>query len=72
MLLAEEFKVKNAAGRTLVLQKMTKGMSFIDFGMTRLPRDFEGYSVMFTDQIAEPRADGSFKVNGIEDVFKRI
>jgi hypothetical protein len=73
MLLVEEFPIHNAAGRTLMLQKIDKGSSFIDQGMTHLPRDFKGYAIKFTDQIAEPMEDDKhFHVSGFGDeVFER-
>jgi hypothetical protein len=73
MMLVKEFPIKDSHGHTLMLQKIEKGQSFIDQGMTRLPRSFQGYSVKFTDQIAEPiEDDDHFKVSGFEgEVFER-
>ncbi len=53
MVVKEEFKLKNASGHTVTLQNLTKGISYPDFGMTHLPRDFRGYRVKYTDRIAD-------------------
>lgn len=67
-----EFKIRNNAGRELILQKIVAGDSYLDQGMTHLPRDFQGYRVKFTDKTAELKRDGSFKVSHGEGVFKRV
>ena len=54
MVVKEEFKVKDASGHTVILQNLTTGISYLDFGMTHLPRDFQGYRVKYTDRIAQP------------------
>ncbi|CAL61378.1 hypothetical protein HEAR1201 [Herminiimonas arsenicoxydans] len=72
MQINEEFKVQNAAGKPLIMLKISKGISYLDFGMAHLPRDFEGYMVKHTDQVALPQSDGSFKLKDTEEVFKRV
>ncbi len=72
MVVKEEFKVKNASGHTVILQNLTKGISYLDFGMTHLPRDFQGYRVKYTDRIAEPQSDGTFKLKDNDSIYSRI
>jgi hypothetical protein len=71
MQVAEEFKVHNAGGHELILQKIEHGISYLDFGMTHLPRDFEGYRVKYTDRTAQPQSDGTFKVTDTTDIYSR-
>jgi hypothetical protein len=72
MVVKEEFKVKNASGHTVILQNLTTGISYLDFGMTHLPRDFQGYRVKYTDRIAEPQSDGTFKLKDNDSIYSRI
>jgi hypothetical protein len=72
MVVKEEFKVKNASGHTVILQNLTTGISYLDFGMTHLPRDFLGYRVKYTDRIAEPQSDGTFKLKDNDSIYSRI
>ncbi len=72
MTVTEEFKVKNAAGNVVILQHLTTGISYLDFGMTHLPRDFQGYRVKYTDRTAQPQADGTFKLTESTDTFSRV
>jgi hypothetical protein len=72
MTVIEEFKVRNAAGNTVILQHIGKGISYLDFGMTHLPRNFEGYRVKYTDRTAQPQDDGTFKLTDSNDVYKPL
>lgn len=72
MQIAEEFKVKNATGKSLIMLNITKGISYLDFGMAHLPREFQGYMVKHTDQVAEAQSDGSFKLKDTNEVFTRV
>lgn len=72
MVVKEEFKVKNASGHTVILQNLTKGISYLDFGMTHLPRDFQGYRVKYTDRIAQAQSDGTFKLTDSDSIYSRI
>lgn len=72
MTVIEEFKVKNAAGKVVILQHIGKGISYLDFGMTHLPRDFEGYRVKYTDRVAQPQTDGSFQLKDSGETFNRL
>tara|TARA_R110001599_G_scaffold171353_1_gene362254 strand:- start:259894 stop:260115 length:222 start_codon:yes stop_codon:yes gene_type:complete len=69
MTVTEEFEVKNAAGHALILQNLKKGISYLDYGKTKLGRDFEGYRVKYTDRTAQKQADGTFKITESDDVF---
>jgi len=40
--------------------------------MTHLPRDFQGYRVKYTDRIAEPQSDGTFKLKDNDSIYSRI
>lgn len=72
MTVIEEFKVKNAAGHTVILQNLKKGISYLDFGNTKLGRDFEGYRVKYTDRTAQKQADGKFKITESDDLFSVV
>ncbi len=72
MQINEEFRVQNAAGKPLIMLKIEKGISYLDFGMAHMSRDFEGYMVKHTDQIALPQSDGTFKLKDTEEVFSRV
>jgi hypothetical protein len=72
MQVIDEIKVKNSAGKVVILQNIGKGISYLDFGMTHLPRDFQGYRVKYTDRVAQPQPDGSFKISDNGDVFKPL
>lgn len=72
MTVTEEINVKNATGQTLILQHVGKGISYLDFGMTRLPRDFEGYRVKYTDHIAQKQTDGTFQIKENEGIFSLV
>jgi hypothetical protein len=71
MKVANEFTIKDTSGKVLILQNIEKGISYLDFGMTGLPRTFEGYRVKYTDRTAELQADGTFKVTGATQPFWR-
>jgi hypothetical protein len=72
MKVAEEFQVKNAAGKILPLQYITPQLTYLDFGSVRLPRGFEGYRVKDTAKVAERLSDGRFKIAGSDDVYTRV
>ncbi|MBX9800037.1 MAG: hypothetical protein K2Y13_11320 [Burkholderiaceae bacterium] len=68
----EEFKVKNTSGKVLTMQNIGKGRTYLDYGSTKLPRDFIGYRIKDTDNIAEQLKDGTFKIKGTSDTYSRI
>ena len=68
----EEFKVKSPSGNVVILQNIGKGRTYLDFGRTKLPHDFIGYRVKYTDRVAEPQKDGSFKIKGSPDSYSRV
>lgn len=68
----EEFKVKGSSGKILTMQNIGKGRTYLDFGSTKLPRDFVGYRIKDTDNIAEPQKDATFKIKGTPDTYSRI
>lgn len=72
MTVIEEFKVKNASGKVVILQHIGKGISYLDFGNTHLPRDFEGYRVKYTDRVAQPKSDGTFELRDSHEAFTRL
>lgn len=72
MKIDEEFRVENKAGKQLILQKISKGSSYLDFGMTSLSRTFEGYKVKHMDRTAVPDGNGSFKLEDTGEVFSRV
>ncbi|MGV3742833.1 MAG: hypothetical protein ACO1NO_11045 [Burkholderiaceae bacterium] len=71
MRITEEFKVRNGSGHEVILQHIGPGLSYLDFGNTHLPRDFQGYRVKYTDKVAEPQMDGTFKVSINGDTYLR-
>ena len=72
MTVIEEFKVRNSAGNVVILQNIGKGISYLDFGMTHLPRTFQGYRVKYSDRVAQAQADGSFKLADSGDAYQRV
>lgn len=72
MRVADEFKIRNPEGHVVILQQVAQGISYLDFGMTHLPRDFEGYRVKYTDRIATEEADGSFRLTGTDKLYQRV
>ncbi|GGC11324.1 hypothetical protein GCM10007205_20580 [Oxalicibacterium flavum] len=72
MRVADEFRIRSAEGHVVILQKVAKGISYLDFGMTHLPRDFEGYRVKYTDRIAVEEGDGAFRLSGTDKVYHRV
>ena len=68
----EEFKVKNASGKELILEKDGTGRTYLDYGATKLPRDFTGYRIKDTDRIAEEVGNGSFKLKDSNDTYSRL
>ncbi len=72
MKIDEEFTIQNQDGKKLILQKVSRGISYLDFGMTHLDRQFEGYKVKYMDRTASPMPDGSFKLNDTGEVFARV
>ena len=71
MKITEEFNVKNASGKVVTLQNLAAGMSYLDYGMTKLPRNFQGYRVKDTDRTAEKQSDETFKLLDSDDVYSR-
>jgi hypothetical protein len=67
-----EFKVKSDAGKELILEQDGKGSTYLDFGYTKLPRDFTGYRIKDTDRIMEDLGNGKFKIQGSNDIYNRI
>jgi hypothetical protein len=72
MRITEEFAIQGVSGKTLILQEIADGITYLDFGMTHLPRDFKGFRVKYTDHVAEPQADGTFRLKGNTETFKRL
>lgn len=72
MRIAEEFKVKNDNGKFLIMQNVVTGISYLDFGMARLPRDFQGYIVKHTDQVATAIGNNTFKIDQTNEIFTRV
>ncbi|MNR77947.1 hypothetical protein D3C72_86320 [compost metagenome] len=68
----EEFNVKSTSGNVVILQNIGKGTTYLDYGSTKLPHDFTGYRVKYTDKIAEPQKDGTFKIKGLPDTYSRV
>lgn len=71
MKMTEEFNIKNASGKIIILQNLGTGTSYLDYGMTKLPRNFQGYRVKNTDRTAEKLKDGTFKLSDNNDVYSR-
>ncbi len=71
MRITEDFKIKNRAGHEVILQNISSGISYLDFGNTHLPRDFNGYRVKYTDRIALPQEDGTFRISNSDEVYSR-
>lgn len=67
----DEFRVQDKSGNTLILQKIGQGITYLDFGNTHLPHNFEGYKVKYSDRIAEAQSDGSFKLKDTGAVVRR-
>lgn len=72
MQVAEEFKIQDAKGHVVILQKIMPGISYLDFGMTHLPRSFQGYRVKYTDRTAELRDDGTFQLSDTGTICTRV
>ncbi|MFC7298880.1 hypothetical protein [Herminiimonas aquatilis] len=72
MQVAEEFKIQDAKGHVVILQKIRPGISYLDFGMTHLPRSFQGYRVKYTDRTAELRDDGTFQLSDTGTICTRV
>lgn len=72
MRVADEFKIRNASGHEVILQDITSGISYLDFGNTHLPRNFQGYRVKYSDRTATPQDDGTFKLSNSNDVYSRL
>jgi hypothetical protein len=69
MKITEEFKVSNASGKMAILQHLVPGLTYLDFGFTKLPRSFNGFRVKDTDRTAEKQSDGSFKLSDSADIY---
>jgi len=68
----EEFNVKSPSGNVVILQNIVKGTTYLDYGSTKLPHDFVGYRVKYTDRTAEQQKDGTFKLSGTKDIYSRV
>jgi hypothetical protein len=67
-----EFRVKNDAGKELVIEQDDKGRTYLDFGSVKLPHDFVGYRIKDTDRIMEDLGNGKFKLKGGNETYSRI
>lgn len=72
MKITEEFKVKNATGKLATLQHLIPGLTYLDYGFTKLPRSFNGFRVKDTDKTAEKLTDGSFKLSDSNDIYSPV
>lgn len=72
MRVANEIRIRNDAGHEMILQQIASGISYLDFGNTHLPRDFQGYRVKYSDRTAEPQEDGSFKIRNTGEIYKPL
>lgn len=72
MKIDEEFVIQSPDGKRLILQKVSHGISYLDFGMTHLDRSFEGYKVKYMDRTATSLSDGRFKLNDTGEVFAKV
>jgi hypothetical protein len=72
MRVADEFRIKTDAGHEVILQHVTSGISYLDFGNTHLPRDFQGYRVKHTNRTVEPLPDGTYKDKSTGEIYKRL
>jgi len=70
MRVIDEIRVKNAAGHEVIMQKVGNGISYLDFGNTHLPRNFEGVRVKYSDRIAHQLPDGSFEIDDTHEVYR--
>lgn len=70
MKITEVITVKNAAGKSLTLQHLVPGITYLDYGFTHLPRDFNGYRVKDTDRTAIKQSNGTFKLSDSSDLYK--
>lgn len=68
----DEFRVQDKTGKSFIIQKIGKGITYLDFGNTHLPHDFEGYKIKYSDHVAEPQADGSFRIKDDGMVVRRV
>lgn len=71
MKISEEFMVKNNNGKTLTLQHIVAGKTYLDYGYTTLPGNFVGYRIKDTNGTAEKLPDGSFKSSVDAEIYKR-
>ncbi|WP_293778051.1 hypothetical protein [uncultured Oxalicibacterium sp.] len=72
MKINEEFTVKASNGKTLTLQNIVAGKTYLDYGYTTLPGNFTGYRVKDTNGTAEKLPDGSFKSSVDAAIYKRV
>ena len=70
MKITEVINVKNAAGKSVTLQHLVPGITYLDYGFTHLPRDFNGYRVKDTDRTAIKKSDGTFQLDNSSDLYK--
>jgi hypothetical protein len=67
-----EFRVKNDAGKELLLEQDGEGRTYLDFGYTKLPRNFTGYRIKDSDCIVDDLGNGKFKLQDSNDTYNRI
>lgn len=72
MRVADEFRLRTDSGHEVILQQVTSGISYLDFGMTHLPHDFQGYRVKNTDRTVDPLPDGTYRDNQTGEIYKRM
>lgn len=70
MKITEVINVKNNAGKNVTLQHLVPGITYLDYGFTHLPRNFNGYRVKDTDRTALKQSDGSFQLSDSSEVYK--
>lgn len=70
MKITETLKVKNADGKSVTLQHLVPGITYLDYGFTHLPRNFDGYRVKDTDRTAIKQGDGTFKLSDSADIYQ--
>lgn len=72
MQIKEEFKIQDDSGKVVILQNIESGISYLDFGTTHLPRNFQGYRIKYSDRTAQLQDDGTFRLNDTGVVCKRL
>jgi len=72
MKISEEFKVQSPSGKTITLQNIVAGKTYLDYGYNTLPANFVGYRIKDTNGTAEKQGDGSFKLSTESGSFKPV